>query len=133
MAELKPSEKLFAEAYVANSNATQAYKIISPNACDVSARSGGSRLLQKPEIRAYIIQLYEEYFGEYKILAFRTLSELETVAFAEKGDKHYNAAAKLKAIELIQKQLGLQTKNVNVESKTEVEINILSTKDEAET
>lgn len=129
MRELKPHEKTFAEAYIANNgNAKEAYHVIFPDASPDTCRKNGYKYKNIPEIQAYIAELYEQHFGEYRVLAFRTLAELEEMAFAEKGDKDYAASTKLKAIELIQKQLGLQTKNLNVEAKTEVEIIIMAKK-----
>lgn len=129
--ELKPHEKTFAEAFIANNgNAKEAYHVIFPDASPDTCRKNGYKYKNKPHIQAYIAELYEEHFGEYKILAFQALAELEEMAFAEKGDKDYNASTKLKAIELIQKQLGLQTKNINahVDGKNEIEINIVPTR-----
>lgn len=136
MRELKPHERTFAEAYIANNgNAKEAYHVIFPDASPDTCKKNGYKYKNIPEVKAYIAELYEQHFGEYKVLAFRALAELEIMAFAEKGDTDYTASTKLKAIELIQKQLGLQTKNINVEAKAEVEINIVAAKpsDEAET
>ena len=48
------------------------------------------------------------------------------MAFAEKGDDDYTASIKLKAIELIQKQLGLQSQKIeaNVNQETTIVVDI---------
>lgn len=48
------------------------------------------------------------------------------MAFAEKGDDDYTANIKLKALELIQKQLGLQTQKIdaNVNQETTIIVDI---------
>lgn len=52
------------------------------------------------------------------------MEELTTIAFAAKGDKDYNANAKLKALDLLQKQLGLQTQKIQADVNTDIVINI---------
>ena len=44
------------------------------------------------------------------------------MAFAEKGDEDYTANIKLKALDLLQKQLGLQTQKVEADISTDINI-----------
>ena len=46
------------------------------------------------------------------------------MAFAAKGDADYSASIKIKALDLLQKQLGLQTQKVEADVNTDIIINI---------
>ena len=115
---LTAKNKLFVEEYVANHyNATQAY--MAAYQCDYSsANKKAFTLLKKPEVKEYIKEIQRERTEQLNITADRVLEELASIAFAEKGDKDIPAAAKNKALELIQKQIGAQAPQ-----KLEAEVN----------
>lgn len=54
----------------------------------------------------------------------RIANKLGDIAFAEKGDKEYDAKAQLKALDLLQKQMSLQNQNINANVETVIKINI---------
>lgn len=105
---LTAKNKLFVEEYVANHyNATQAYLTIY--GCDYNtARTKACVVLAKPEAKEYMKEIQKERTERLNINADRVLEELASIAFADKGDKDYTAAAKNKALELIQRQIGAQ-------------------------
>lgn len=105
---LTAKNKLFVEEYVANHyNATQAYLTIY--GCDYeTANSKACRVLAKPEAKEYMKEVQRERTERLNITADRVLEELASIAFAEKDDKNIPVAAKNKALELIQKQIGAQ-------------------------
>lgn len=105
---LTKKNKLFVEEYVANHyNATQAYLAIYD--CEYeTANSKACLLLRKPEVKEYMKEVQKERTEQLNITADRVLEELASIAFAEKGDKDIPVAAKNKALELIQKQIGAQ-------------------------
>jgi phage terminase small subunit len=105
---LTAKNKLFVEEYVANHyNATQAYMTIYN--CDYNtANSKACNVLKKPEVKEYMKEVQRERTERLNITADRVLEELASIAFAEKGDADIPAAAKNKALELIQKQIGAQ-------------------------
>ena len=105
---LTAKNKLFVEEYVANHyNATQAY--ITAYGCDYSsANKKAFTLLKKQEVKDYIKEVQKERTEQLNINADRVLEELASIAFAPKDDKDIPAAAKNKALELIQKQIGAQ-------------------------
>ena len=112
--------KLFAETYLANGyNAREAYFTAFPNA-DKSNKgpSYPYTLLKKPEIKAYIDKRRKEIYESLNIDANRIAQEIASIAFAQKGDEVYNTTNKLKALELLQKQFGLQ--NQKIEAKQEI-------------
>ena len=115
---LTAKNKLFVEEYVANHyNATQAY--ITAYGCDYSsANKKAFTLLKKQEVKDYIKEVQKERTEQLNINADRVLEELASIAFAPKDDKDIPAAAKNKALELIQKQIGAQAPQ-----KVEADIN----------
>ena len=119
---LSAKEKAFCEEYIRNGyNATKAY--LAAYDCEYStANSQGSKLLKKPEIKQHIEVVQKAAFEEACINAERIALKLAEIAFAEKGDKDYNASAQLKALDLIQKQLGLQTQKVEADLHTDINI-----------
>jgi hypothetical protein len=60
--------------------------------------------------------------------AYRVNSELASIAFAQKGDEVYTTSAKLNALSLLSKNLGLQ--NQKVETKDVIEVTIIGDKNE---
>ena len=105
---LTAKNKLFVEEYVANHyNATQAYMTIYGVGYDV-ANSKACQVLKKPEVKEYMKEVQKERTEQLNITADRVLEELASIAFAAKDDKDIPAAAKNKALELIQKQIGAQ-------------------------
>lgn len=113
-------QKQFCENYLANGyNALQAYFDAFPAANrDNQKPSYPYRLLAKPEIKAYLDERRKEIYDSLNIDAERIAQELADMAFAAKGDEIYSANIKLKALELLQKQFGLQ--NQKFESKHEI-------------
>lgn len=112
-------EKAFAEEYVVNGyNATQAYLKAYDTGNYNTAKCEGHRVLKKPHVFKYVSELQKAQFEAACVTAERIGIKLAEIAFAEKGDQDYNAAAQLKAIDLLQKQLGLQ------KTKQEIEANV---------
>lgn len=126
--KLTPSEEIFVAEYIANGFvATQAYRVAYPNAKPKTVSGEAHKVPKRPAVRKAIMDTMKEHLGDFDELAAKALIKLEQMAFAEKGDEYYTAASQLKALELMQKQLGLQTQNVKaqVDSTTTVEINII--------
>lgn len=113
-------QKQFCENYLANGyNAVQAYFDAFPDADKNNPKpSYPYVLMKKPEIKAYIDSRRKEIYESLNIDAERIAQELADMAFAAKGDEKYSASVKLKALELLQKQFGLQ--NQKFETKQEI-------------
>ena len=123
---LTDRNKEFAREYIANHyNGTQAYLKVYECSYENAARKAWG-LVHKPEVQEYIKELQKERVEALNISADRLLEELSEMAFAEKGDDDYTASIKLKAIELIQKQLGLQSQKIeaNVNQETTIVVDI---------
>ena len=81
-------------------------------------------MLQKPHIREYITALQKQAFEAACINAEKVALRLNDIAFADKDDKVYSVQAQLKALDLLQKQLGLQKQTLEADVKTDIVIEI---------
>ncbi len=113
-------QKQFCENYLANGyNATKAYFDAYPDADKTNPKpSYPFQLLKKPAIKEYLDSRRKEIYDSLNIDAERIAQELADIAFTAKGDEIYSATVKLKALELLQKQFGLQ--NQKIETKQEI-------------
>ena len=122
---LTRKEKAFCEEYVANGgNASRAYFAAYDTTIE-NARKEYCKVFRKPEIKAYIRELQKVEFEAACITAERVGLKLSEIAFSAKDDKDYNATAQLKALDLLQKQLGLQTQKIDADLHTDIDINIV--------
>lgn len=116
---LTTQEMEFCHHYAAQnfSNATQAYLKAYGGGYN-TANTRGPWLLKKEKVREYLYMLQKDAYEAALITPERVAKELADIAFAAKGDKDYSATSKLKALDLLQKQLGLQQQRVKVEPET---------------
>jgi phage terminase small subunit len=121
---LTKKEKAFCEEYVANGgNASRAYANVY--GCSIEdARKRYCKTFRKPEIKEYILALQKEAFAAACISAERVALKLADIAFADKQDEFYGATAQLKALDLLQKQLGLQKQHIEADLHTDINITI---------
>lgn len=119
---LTKKEKAFCEEYVNNGcNASRAYQFAYD--CSIEdARKRYCKTFRKPEIKAYINQLQKEAFEFACINAERVALKLAEIAFADKKDEDYTPSAQLKALDLLQKQLGLQHQKIEADVNTDINI-----------
>ena len=122
-------QKIFADEYLIDLNATRAYKAAYPGIkSDVVAATNGGRLLRNAEVRAYIDERLDEIHSEKTADAQEVIEYLTSVLRGESmsdeivvegtGDgysearivrKAPNENNKLKAAELLGKRYGLFT------------------------
>lgn len=122
--QLTAKEKKFCEEYVANGgNASRAYETVY-GCCYEDAKRRYCKTFKKPDIKEYIAELQKEAFANACITAERVALKLADVAFADKDDEFYNVPAQLKALDLLQKQLGLQKQQIDANVATDIVINI---------
>lgn len=89
-----------------------------------TANAQGHKMLHKPRIREYIDALQQQAFEMACISAEKVALKLSEIAFAPKGDEDYNASAQLKALDLLQKQMGLQKQHIEQEIHTDINITV---------
>lgn len=118
--------KAFAEAYIAcGYNASKAY--LQVYGCTKQcADTNSQKLMKNPEIRDYIGELIQQVYQNQFISAEKIAAEIASIAFSD--DEALRKADKLKALELLQKQLGLQSQRV--ELSNDIIINIVGKEDE---
>jgi phage terminase small subunit len=123
MALTKKQEEFIA-VYLSNGyNATQAY--LATHDCSYETASKNSyKLYNNPEVKEEIKRRQKEHYETLNISAERIAEELASMAFAAKGDKDYSGSVKLKALDLLQKQLGLQTQKIEADLNTDINITI---------
>ncbi len=119
---LTKKERAFCEEYVVNGcNASRAYCKVY-ECCIEDARKRYCKTFRKPEVKEYITQLQREAFEAACINAERVALKLADIAFADKEDEIYGASAQLKALDLLQKQLGLQHQKLEADLHTDINI-----------
>lgn len=121
---LTRKERTFCEEYVRNGgNASQAYFYAYDTTIE-NARKLYVKPMKKPAVKEYIKALQQAEFEAACITAERIGLKLAEIAFAAKGDEDYNATAQLKALDLLQKQLGLQKQHIDADLHTDINITI---------
>lgn len=118
---LTSTQKRFLEEYIKDYNGTRAYMRAQPNASYDTANAISCRILKKPEAHEYLDQLEGEKFKELRINAEHIATELAKIAFM---DDTASQKDKMKAIELLQKQLGLQQQKITADVSTNINIDI---------
>lgn len=122
--KLTIKQRKFCEEYVKNGyNATQAYLAAYECAYNTANVEGG-RLLKKKHVRDYVSELQKEAFDAAAISAERIALKLAEIAFAPGDDENYGASSQLKALDLLQKQLGIQHQKIEADVNTDIVINI---------
>ena len=114
---MKDRHKEFADTYLANGyNAKAAYRAIYKSK---EARYAYV-LLKRPEVKEYLDTRIKELYEEKQVRAETIATELAHVAFTKDLNESITCANKLKALELLQKQLGLQTQKMEADIKQAV-------------
>lgn len=122
---LNEKQRKFCELYVSNGYKQGEAYLEAYDLTDIdSARAGACRILKNQKIREYIAQLQKEAFEAQCINAERVATKLAEIAFAQKDDQYYTAPNQLKALDLLQKQLGLQNQKIEMSSQ-DININIV--------
>lgn len=121
---LTAQQTRFVEEYVSNGYKASAAYLVAYNATPETANKNAYGLLKRNEVQKYMQFLQKDRIKAQGITAERILEELSSIAFAEKGDEHYNATAKLKAMDLLQKQMGLQKQQIKAEVEQNQEIRV---------
>lgn len=117
--------ELFCQEYVANGyKQAEAYSKVWPNNSDPN--NAARRLMKEPWVANRIDELIKEKYKALHISAERIAEKLSEMAFAEKEDEIYGPSVALKALDMLQKQLGLQKQKIdaNVDQTTTITVTI---------
>lgn len=137
-------QKLFADEYLIDLNATRAYRAVYKNIKnDGVARRNGSRLLTNADVRKYIDDRLEEIHNEktadakevleYLTSVLRGESQSEEIVVEGTGDgcsaartmqKTPSEKDRLKAAELLGKRYGLYTDRIDMDADMDLNIRI---------
>lgn len=137
-------QKLFADEYLIDLNATRAYRAVYKNIKnDGVARRNGSRLLTNADIKKYIDDRLEEIHNEktadaqevmeYLTAVLRGESTSEEIVVERLGDgvseartmeKRPSEKDRLKAAELLGKRFGLYTDKVEMDADMDLNITV---------
>ena len=80
-------QKIFADEYLVDLNATRAYRVAYPSVKkDETAAQAGSRMLRNVKVAEYIQERMEERQKRTEITQDRVLEELAAIAFARAAD-----------------------------------------------
>lgn len=84
---LTPKQKIFADEYLIDLNATRAYKVAYPRVKnEETAAAAGARLLRNVKVAEYIQERMDERAQRTEITQDRVLQELAKIGFAEVTD-----------------------------------------------
>ena len=112
--KLTAKQKLFCENYVSNGYKLQKAYMDAFGASPEVANANQWKLMKKDAIKNYIREVQHERFEALHITADSIVAQLRDIALSE--DASY--MERMKALELIQKQMGLQTQKVEADIKT---------------
>lgn len=120
MAQLTEKQKRFCEEYIANGFNVQRAYMAAYNKEQNNHASYPYELIAKPHVKEYIEARRKEIYDSLNIDAMRVIQELAEMAFASKDDKVYVPTIKLRALEQLSKNLGLQNKVIEADATIEV-------------
>ena len=105
-------------------NQTAAYNAIYPSQgrSERTLQTAASRFFHNPRVMKYKEERLQEIYDEANINAQTIALRLASVAFDTRDE---NTSFALKAIDLLQKQLGLQNKNINLDADINAAVQIV--------
>lgn len=127
---MKPEHKRFAELYASGLPAYKSYMEVYPNCTKESAMSCAYKLMKKPEIHDYILEKQKEYYDSLALTPEKIAQKLYEMAFADKDDEIYTPQVAQKALDMLQKQMGLQKQQVKQEIEQKQTIIVTIDEDE---
>lgn len=111
---LTEKQRAFAELYAENYNATYCYQKVY-NCSYSTANNSGPKLSKDPRIIEYVKQIQKVNWDAKAVTYERIADELSKIAFGE-GNKR----DKLTALNLLQRQMGLDKQTVSAEVRSSI-------------
>ncbi len=123
---LNMKQELFCQEFIAcKYNASKAYERVYNPPKKKGIYCASTQLMKNPEVKARIKELEREIFEANHIDAEHIANELATMAFGDVGEETgISHQTKLKALDLLQKQVGLQTQNIKADVNQDIIIRI---------
>lgn len=126
--QLTPQEIKFCELFAGGKSQTQAYMeaFNLPEEKRDYAGCAASRLMKKPKVHDMALKCQADVYERMCLNAEKIAIKLADMAFADKEDEIYGASVQLKALDMLQKQLGLQKQQVKaeVDNTTNIKVTI---------
>lgn len=118
-------QKIFADEYLIDLNATRAYKAAYPKVKnDNTAGASAARLLRDAKIAEYIKERMAERAKRTEVTQDDVVKELATIGFAKTAlvnEFEIKTGDKLKALELLGRHLGMFTDKSEVKATVSIE------------
>lgn len=122
---MKDNQKIFADEYLIDRNATRAYKAAYPGVkTDNSAAVSGNRLLRNDKVAEYIKEKMDEKTERTEVKGADVIRELATIGFAKTtsvNEFEIKTSDKIKALELIARILGMFTDKSEIKATVSIE------------
>ena len=122
--KLTDKERAFIDTYLTNGFRKKDAYLAIWNCAESTAMTQAYHTFNRPEVQAYLEQRRADIYKGITVDAEMILNKLAAIAFAAKGDSHYTTKDQLKALDLLQKQLGLQKAKLEAEVNTDIVVNI---------
>lgn len=127
---LNPQQRLFCEAYLSNGfNANLAVQQAYPNNKNPFYYNTGFKLLENPAVSKYIHDSIAKMAADLHITAELIMKQLQGIALDQKA----YPKDRLKALELIQKQMGLQNQKITLQALDNLNFNVSFDSDDTQT
>lgn len=117
--DLKESHKAFCKEYVTHWNKTKAYQTVYPDSSYDSARSSSAELFANPNIQSYIDHIQKDLLKLCGVSVLGNVNKLKEIIEDDMTDK---PSDKIKALEVINKMLGLNAPDKVENTNTNKEI-----------
>lgn len=122
---MNDNQKIFADEYLIDRNATRAYKAAYPEVKnDNTAGASASRLLRDAKVAEYIGKKMAERAKRTEVKGDDVIRELATIGFAKTtsvNEFEIKTSDKLKALELIARILGMFTDKSEIKATVSIE------------
>lgn len=119
---LNKKQQAFAEEYARSYNATEAYQKVYGSLYS-TANHNGPALAKDPRVIEYVKEI-QKIDWEAKAITFeRIADEISKIAFAD-GEKKVSNKDRLTALNLLQKQLGIEKTTISADVNQKVEITV---------
>lgn len=120
---INANQRVFIDEYINNNfNAAAAYRIAYNKHGGEDIYGSAYRLINLPQVRDAIAERISIILGSKETFATKCLNQLNKIAFSANESEYFDSNAKLRAIDLIQKQFNLQSHTIEANISSSVVI-----------